>query len=244
MQQHITRTKILADVALLSLTLKVAPLCLAQGTFGNLDFESATVPSVPPDQAVLINATEGFPNWTVYIGSQQASQVWYNGISLGGALVGLIDRHTAVYGNEVIQGNFTASLDSGLVSIGGTLVPVSAALAQIGFIPVDAHTLLFGASQNVSALSLAFNGQDLPFVRLASGSNYGLYGADISRIAGLAGELRFTETPLPSSNFQIAYLDNILFSTTSIPEPAVLGFGGLGAAVVLVQALRRNGSDR
>ena len=206
----------------------------AQGTFRNLNFESATVPNVPPNLPVLLNASDAVPGWTVYIGTNQSSQVWYNGISAGGAFVSIIDRHTAYVGNRVISFNFTATLDSGIAFFGGTGIPVSAALAETGLIPGFAHSLLFGASGDVSAMRVTFNGQDLPFVMIGTGPNYQMYGADISSIAGQTGELRFTELPITPPTFPIAFLDAIQFSQFSVPEPttpALLAVGGLMLAL-------------
>src|SRR5204863_8899967 len=109
--------------------------------------------------------------------------------------VTLIDRHTAFYGNYVIGGNFTATLDSGTIPTGVNPGPTSAALGQTGLIPADARSLRFTANLDVSSLFVTFNGQNLPFIPLTSGSNFEVYAADISRFAGQTGELLFTERP-------------------------------------------------
>jgi len=226
---------LLCQVFLVPLATEMA---LGQGNFFNLDFELATVPNVPPDQPIFINASAGVPGWTVYIGTNPSAQVLYNGISGGGALVSLIDPHTANYGNRVISGNFTATLDSGVVFIGGTPIPVAAALAETGLIPATGHSLLFDASGDVSALLVTFNGQNLPFARVGTGSNYQIYGADISSIAGQTGELRFTERPITPPTYPIAFLDSIRFSSGSIPEPSTGALVVLGGMVVGSRKLR------
>jgi hypothetical protein len=223
------KTKIMFFVPLVATN-----ICSGQGTFGNLDFESASVPSVPPSQAVFISAMDAFPGWTAYVGANPASQVMYNGISVGGALVSIIDQHTANYGNNVIAGNFTATLDAGA----GPSGPTSAGIAQTGLVPADAHSILFGASQNIAALVLTLNGQNLPFFQVGSLPNHGVYAADISKFAGVTGELRFTEIPT-SSVFPIVFLDSIGFSTASIPEPSALALLSVGITLAMLRAARR-----
>lgn len=207
-----------------------------QGTFGNLGFESASVPSVPPDQPLFISAGPALPGWTPYVGTNLVSQILYNGISIGGPLVSLVDRHTAYYSNDVISGTFTASLDAGYNPQDKTTE--SAAIAQSGTVSNTARSLLFSASGNVAQLLVTFDGQTLPLLLLSNGSNFQVYGADISDFAGTSGELRFTEQPIPSLVFPIAFLDKIQFSSLPIPEPSVLLLSGIGALLFL---LRRRG---
>ena len=206
--------------------LAAPPASFAQGSFHNLDFESAIVPPVPPGQALFISAADAFPGWTVYAGSNQSTQALYNGISVGGALVSLIDLHTAFLSANVIAGNFTATLDAGY---NGSTGIVSAALGQTGTIPANTRSLVFDANGSVSSLLVTFNGVTLPFVEVGSRSNYQIYAANISSLAGQTGELRFTERPNTPFTFPIAYLDNILFSTASVPEPGAVALFLMGA---------------
>src|SRR6266566_5233969 len=60
---------------------------LAQGTFQNLDFESAVVPVLASDQPAFVPFTNAFPGWIGYSGTNQFSVALYNGYSLGAALV-------------------------------------------------------------------------------------------------------------------------------------------------------------
>jgi PEP-CTERM motif len=207
-----------------------AQFAAGQGTFQNLNFESASVPNIRSDQTAFVLTTDALPGWTTYSGPYQQSQVLYNGISLGGALVSLVDRHTLGYSNNVIGGSFTVTLDSGSIFINGNQILVSAAIAQSGMIPGGSMSLRFDASWNVGALSVTFGGHVLPFYALSSGPNYTRYGADVSAFAGQSAELRFTEQPNPPpSVFTIAFLDNIFISPEAIPEPSVLGLFGLVA---------------
>jgi hypothetical protein len=231
----------------LALTLAVEPVASTvhgQGSFQNLDFESAIVPNVPPNQSVQVLTTDALPGWTAYAATYQQSRVWYNYLSGGGALVSLVDLHTQFYSNSVIGGYFTATLDSGSIFINGNQTLVSAAIAQPGTVPSGARSLVFDASWNVSALQVTFGGQALPFYALSSGSNYTTYGADVSALAGQTGELRFTEQPNPPpSVFTIVFLDNIQFSDVVVPEPSTIGLFALGG-LFLGWWLRRSSCTR
>src|SRR5271165_4791216 len=71
------------------------PAGVAQG-FINLNFESASIPnSTAPGSAIPIN--NGLPGWTGYFSigpaTNQAAQVTYDGISLGGAVISIVDTN-------------------------------------------------------------------------------------------------------------------------------------------------------
>jgi|ERR1035441_3076239 hypothetical protein len=59
----------------------------AQGVFQNLDFESASVVNAPPYQPTMLPIAQVFPSWTAYYGTTPVTQVYFNGYSLGSALV-------------------------------------------------------------------------------------------------------------------------------------------------------------
>jgi hypothetical protein len=52
---------------------------------------------------------------------------------------------------------------------------------------------------------------------------YAVWEADISAYAGQTGELLFT-----CADYNAGMLDNIQFSTSSVPEPSICGLFGLG----------------
>ncbi len=209
--------------------------------FQNLDFESANVPVVPPGQSVALSLSQGLPGWSGYAGTNAVNYMYYNGVSVGSALITLISPTTANFGlsNAAIEGNFTVTIDAGINPFGGGSF-VSAGIGQIGTIPAGSQSLLFDASISGSSpdFEVSFNGQVLPYIFMEAGSNYTTYGADISALAGASGDLRFTEHP-PSSGFGIVYLDNIQFSSVGIPEPSTLSLFGLGL-LGLVWHRRRN----
>ena len=208
-----------------------------QGTFQNLNFELANnLPSgSSPTSVPVANA---FPDWTVYVaGTNQLTQVFYNGISGGSALVTLIGRNASTWSNQVIAGNYTATLDAGEYT--GD-IDTSAAIAQTGLVPASAQSLRFyGSLDPFGGLTVTFNGQNLPFYPLSAGANYEIYGADISPFADQTGELRFTQNPNASNPFAIAFLDNISFSVNPIPEPGTCGLILCGAVAFGVSRWRK-----
>src|SRR6266478_1815757 len=55
-----------------------------QGSFQNLDFEAANLPTVPSGQSGgLVLSSDAIPGWTAYYGSSQTSQILHNDLSLG-----------------------------------------------------------------------------------------------------------------------------------------------------------------
>jgi hypothetical protein len=160
----------------------------------------------------------------------------YNIISAGGAVITLItpsalDARTAA---SVIDGNYTATIPAGQTSPFGIIVP--GALGQTGVIPLGVKSLRFSASGNVDYLSVTFGGVNLAFLATGTGSNYRTYAGDISALAGMSGELRFTEQ---AASFEpVVILDDIEFSPVAIPEPGVLAFFALGTLLSTWRILR------
>ena len=215
------------------LLLLAASSALAQGTFQNLDFESANAAGLTN---FFVAFKDAFPSWIGYIGTNQASLAGYNFISAGGAVITLItpsalDARTAA---SVIDGNYTATIPAGQTSPFGIIVP--GALGQTGVIPLGVKSLRFSASGNVDYLSVTFGGVNLPFLATGTGSNYRTYAVDISALAGMSGELRFTEQ---AASFEpVVILDDIEFSPVAIPEPGVLAFFALGTLLSTWRILR------
>ena len=215
------------------LLLLAASSALAQGTFQNLDFESANAAGLTN---FFVAFKDAFPSWIGYIGTNQASLAGYNFISAGGAVITLItpsalDARTAA---SVIDGNYTATIPAGQTSPFGIIVP--GALGQTGVIPLGVKSLRFSASGNVDYLSVTFGGVNLAFLATGTGSNYRTYAGDISALAGMSGELRFTEQ---AASFEpVVILDDIEFSPVAIPEPGVLAFFALGTLLSTWRILR------
>jgi len=198
---------------------------VAQGTFQNLNFESATVVPIPGDPFGRIQFDPAFPSWTGTINGVPQSQALYNNLFLSSPGIALLGPGWA---GVRIEGNYTAALQASSSS-GGSY----SSLAQVGTLPSDAHFFqmrIFSGFPNPSSLFAAsFAGQNIPLTPIGSGANYVLYGGDISAYAGQNGELSVTALPSPNFSTTVVYLDSIAF--TPIPEPGIWALLGLGGAL-------------
>lgn len=207
--------------------------------FTNLDFESANVSNLPPNQAEFVSVADGLPGWSAYIGTNQLTMVGHNAISLGAANVGVLGPTNAF---QPLQGNYSAILQPGAYGGQGQ----SASIAQIGLIPSSANSvqflaaLYFPGAGAVITNSLAFTvgNQSLPIIPL--GGN--LYGCDISSITGSVQDISFTI----NDNFgnDLLLLDAITFSMESIPEPSTLRLVMIGIAAFGLWHFTRLGASR
>jgi hypothetical protein len=198
-------------------------LGFAQG-FVNLDFEDAIPPS---------NLT---PGWTTYYGTAnnptyEPAGVAYDDISLGGPSVFLEDKNDQ--GTQPIQGNDSVLLFG---AEGIIYVPIedqlSASIGQNGTVPTTAQSMTFWCSQSQwlngsSSLQVTFNGLPIDYLVTGSTAAYTIYAADISAYAGKTGQLLFT-APVDT----VALLDNIQFSSSSVPEPSEFALSALGALLL------------
>jgi hypothetical protein len=133
----------------------------AQGNFGNLNFEQANLSAIPPSTLVFVSISDGLPNWTGYIGANQATQILHNGLTLGAPSISILGPD--YFANQIIAGKYTAVLQSG--EIGASLIDTS--IGQTGLVPADARFLQFkswGSSQPV----LSFAGNNIPFSAIGS----------------------------------------------------------------------------
>jgi hypothetical protein len=200
----------------------------AQG-FVNLDFESAQLngylqgaSNVPTNNAI--------PGWTAYysqpgFGTGFVSQIAYDAISLGGAVISINDSNTG--------GSFTPIQGRYSVYLFGGSYQVSSSISQTGLIPAGTESLLLDGSYGLpSGFVVTLNGQAINMVILQNFSNYTLYGGDISSFGGQVTMLSITEpapTGIPPSAF---LLDNIQFSSSAVPEPSELALAALGALLL------------
>jgi hypothetical protein len=187
---------------------------LAQG-FVNLDFEDANNLGTP-GSFNQISATDAFPGWTVY-----ARYIVYDDISLSGGSISICDSGPPFY-FPPIQGTYFALLFS--ANTPGDQLSIS--IGQTGQIPPSANSITFWG--NDEGMQITFNGQPLSFSSIGSTANYSIYGADISAFAGQTGQLLFTVPPLTGSD----NLDNIQFSSSSVPEPSEFALIALGALLL------------
>jgi hypothetical protein len=191
-----------------------------QGTFQNLDFESANIPNGTPAGTVAVSSA--LPSWTVYYGSSQQSQMGYQSFSLGATFVSLLTPGSNPVFNS-INGNYSVLLQGGVTS-------TDASIVQTGIVPSSAKSILFYAeSVNAGTLLVSLGGQNIPFFALSSGPNYTEYGGDISAFAGQTEQLKFSALYQSGGNNNWN-IDDIQFSPNQIPEPQTWALLFCGAA--------------
>jgi len=210
--------------------LPVVVLALIQSAhsqgFINLNFESANVSGYSPDSSD-VPTTSALPGWTVYYsnssGTNAATQVWYDGISLGGAIISIIDTNAPSF--SPIQGKYSAFLFGG----GTSENLLSASISQTGLVPVGTQSLLFDAYVSGNSFNVMLGGQTINMTPLQTFANYTLYGGNIpSNFAGQSELLSFTEPPATGTQPSMFELDNIQFSSSVVPEPSTLALCALG----------------
>ena len=215
---------IIINASILTLiVLSVQPI-YPQG-FLNLDFESAKIISDPgsPYYPYGIATSNALPGWIVtgYGSTNPASSITFNDPALGSSWATL----WATNGQQ-ISGKYSVLLQGGI----GTGVSIS----QTATLPLSVYSILFEAQPGYGLLELSLGGQILPFSPIGSGSNYTLYGANIP--AGMNGQIEqviFSAIGYNGgggvNNWNI---DNIQFSSSTVPEPGVWGLAGLGALTI------------
>jgi hypothetical protein len=205
--------------------------------FQNLDFESATLVPVPGDSYGGVQFAPAFPGWTKTIVGGIDTNALYNNIFLDSAGIAIIDHNSSFFSGDVIEGNYTAVLESGLGQNG----PTDVTLSQTGLVPAGTESLQFKASEwfdSSGAFAVTLGGQTLSLTVLGTGPNYTLYGADVSQWANQTAQLTFTVFgENPHVNDESLFLDEIQFSSQIVPEPSVFGLLALGG---LFLRLRRS----
>ncbi len=208
----------------------------AQGTFENLDFESANIPSMTSVNS-LIPVSEALPGWSAFFvypgGDLPQTQVNYDSISLGGAVLSVVDANEPVPGYGPIQGGYSAFL------FGGPRASFeeSAAISQTGLVPAGAESLQVDAYVSGAPFVVTLAGQTINmsplemFPKSSSAPAYTLYGGNIpASFAGLTETLTFIEPPSTTVAPTWLELDNISFSPTTVtPEPDPLALMAIGA---------------
>lgn len=217
------KTKIALAVILLT-----ARIGLSQG-FINLNFESATIKldTSSPYYPNAVYASNAIPGWTAYTQNTPQNTIFYNDQALDATWVSLLSTN---YPLMPISGKYGILLQGGDYPPGG----IAATISQTGLVSASAVTLLFEAQQyGVGTLQVTLGGQNLPYFALAAGSNYTLYGADISAFAGETETLSFSALE-NNGGGQINnwLIDNIQFSSTPVPEPSALILVALGATLL------------
>lgn len=184
-----------------------------QGSFQNLDFESAQVIPDPYYGVPYIIATSNaLPGWQAFSGTNQLSDVFYN-VAFNVELVGGTN-------SLVIGGNISVGLYNG------------GSISQSALVPADAESLLVRAHYVTplapGIFSISLGGQNLQYTAIpeyGEGPFRYLFAADVSAFADQTETLTFLTT---SGGFVV---DDIQFSPELIPEPSLscLLFLGSGA---------------
>jgi len=218
--------KSFAFQALCALILILGLNIAAQG-FVNLNFEAANVSGYSPGDS-SVPVASALPGWSAaYVNATNtisASDVWYDGISLGGAIISVIDSNSPAF--SPIQGRYSAFLFGGPYN-SPTLY--SAEISQKGLVSAGTESLLLDAYSFGAAFTVTLGGQNIDMIALQTFANYTEYGGDIpSSLAGQVATLSIAE-PAPNNNPpSMLELDNLVFSSSNVPEPGTFSVTLLG----------------
>jgi hypothetical protein len=140
----------------------------AQG-FQNLDFESANISGYSPgSQNVPVSAA--LPGWAASFvtgtSTNVATQVWYDGISFGGAGISVIDTNAPIF--SPLQGKYSAFLFGGAY---GNTALASAGISQSGLVPTGTESLLIDAYVSGASFIVTLGGQTINMTLLQGFSN-------------------------------------------------------------------------
>ena len=182
-----------------------------QGTFTNLDFESAKmVRVVDPYYPFLLDFSPAFPGWTGYFGTNLVSIVLSNTTGLDGATVSLFNSRT--YNAWVrSEGDYFAMLQAGYSTPGR----VETSLRQTGAVDTRAKSLQFRArGATPPDFTVTLDGEVLNLVPWFVEPQCTIYREHIAKFAGRTVELRLTVFPAPSPSppARMLFVDSILFS--------------------------------
>lgn len=189
---------------------------LGQG-FQNLDFESSTITQTQP--AGMVSETNALPGWiagafplnhlpTVGFNNAVSNGVYYSGVFLLGTNSG-----------SAIEGGFSVLLQVAA----GPGITQAASIDQTALVPVGSQSILFKAQPGSGSFVVSLGSQTIPLFAQSTGSNYTLYGGDISAFAGQTLDLGFIA--LKSSQLNSWILDSIQFSSsplTIVVTPTVI----------------------
>jgi hypothetical protein len=109
----------------------------AQGTFQNLNFESASVAASGPEPyGTFVPVGAALPDWAAYLGAGQLTEVGYNSPTIGTATISLLgptwnSSDPALPGIGIIDGYYSVVLQSGNVP-GNSLLGENASIEQNG----------------------------------------------------------------------------------------------------------------
>ena len=208
----------------------------AQGTFGNLGFESANVASLPPGRGAVVPTSDGMPGWTAYYDGVSLTTIDENTVSLAGASISI--EGPQYDPSHILLGNFTAYLTGDFNPIPGPHGTNWSSISQTGQVPQTAKSLYFVTQQTYSTVPPIFQvtlgGVSIPITQVGSTSKYLIWAGDITAFSGQTEQLTFTALPGDGG-----YLDAITFSPLSIPEPTTPALFAAGGLLLAFWMLRR-----
>ena len=197
---------------LMTVLMSACVIASARGQgFLNLDFSLAhNLPSNPGIDGLSVSVTNALPDWTAYGGHNVLSSINYLSNSFAGfsTPVQLEAGSLALGGN-----NFAVGLGSG------------GSISQTAQVPSNAESLEF-ETISAAGLELYLDGQIISIKEISADNGYNTYGANLP--AGTAGQV---ETLTFFEDGSQTVLDDIVFSSSPIPEPGEGALLGLGALV-------------
>ena len=201
--------------------------------FVDLNFESATLVPVPGSGGLFVEFPQAFPGWSESPGAY-TTYALYDTVPIDSTAISIMDTNPYPYASwldgAVIQGKYSAILAAGN---GPNLEPTNVTLSQTGMVPVGTESLQFKAEEifdSSGAFTVTLGDQTLSLTVLGTGTNYTLYGANVSQWAGQTTDLAFTLlAENPHINDEYLVLDAIQFSPEPIPEPSVIGLFSISA---------------
>ena len=139
----------------------------AQGTFRNLDFESANLP--PIQFGGPVSTLDAIPGWRAFLGTTQVTQVLHNNLTLGNASIDILGPYSSF--GRIIEGQYTVVLQPGF-DPSGSGQNVGASISQTGLVPANARSLQFKAITYYGSISVSMGGQNLSLIPLGTSAHY------------------------------------------------------------------------
>jgi hypothetical protein len=176
------------------------------------------------------------PYWNHSAGGDTAI-VYYGSEHLGLSQYYLLMSATSpVYApNTQLAGNYSLAFASGYASGTGSGGWINAFISQTIPIASSTHSIQLLATGPFKVL---VGGNEIPMMSLGGNS----YAGDITSFAGTTAELKIMNTTPEGFNnvHKPTVVDNILFSTTIVPEPSSFALVSLGSFMLLA-SLRKTG---
>ena len=212
--------------------------CARCAVFVNLDFESVVQPLVIDPTLNSAPISTALPGWQLLTGSASLDYVYYNDVTLTPyAGASLYSAGNSI--GTVIDGQYTITLNSGLLRVPGPLLGVSSAISQTGLVPAGSRSILLKGGGGPFSVSL--NGQQIPMVPIAAQPHFTLFAGDVSPFSGSDAQLSIAvhyDGNWPLGQYHFFSVDDIQFSPNPVPEPSVFAVLALGSACLFYVSRR------